>query len=241
MVWMGVRFDIKPTEGYVRTVPGASWQVAAVGDFDADGKADIFWRNAGTGENYLFPMTGNAIKPSEGYVRTVPDLNWRVHLAADFDGDGKLDLLWRRAGSGENYLFFMDGKTIKATEGYVRTVADPWRIAPGPAPEVVLPTLESIQRTVFTPRCAGCHGGGSPSAQMSLESGMSYGSLVNVDAKTPLSGKTVRVVPGDPDASVLVHRLQLAPGAPFFMPRNSTPLPQQAIDAIRAWVSALPQ
>jgi hypothetical protein len=161
----------------------------------------------------------------------------------DFDGDGKADIFWRNAAeSGENYLFFMDGKAIKATEGYVRTVADAsWRIAPGPAPEVVLPTLESIQRAVFTPRCAGCHGGGSPSAQMSLENGMSYGSLVNVAANIALSGKTVRVVPGDPDSSVLVHRLQLAPGAPFFMPRDSTPLAQQAIDALRAWISALPQ
>jgi hypothetical protein len=116
------KVDVKPTEGYVRTVADQSWKVAAVGDFDGDGKADIFWRNSSSGETYLFPMTGNAIKPGEGYVRRVPDLNWTVQAAADFDGDGKQDLFWRNASSGQNYIFFMDGTAIKPSEGYVRTV-----------------------------------------------------------------------------------------------------------------------
>ena len=28
-----------------------NWQVAGTGDFDGDGKSDIFWRNTSTGEN----------------------------------------------------------------------------------------------------------------------------------------------------------------------------------------------
>jgi subtilisin family serine protease len=111
-------------EGYLRTVTEQAWEVKGVGDFDGDGKADIVWRNASSGENYLYPMDGTAIKPSEGYLRTVPDPAWRIVAVGDYDGDGKSDIFWRNSSSGENYLYPMDGTTIKPTEGYLRTVAD---------------------------------------------------------------------------------------------------------------------
>jgi hypothetical protein len=103
-------------------IPGADWHVADVGDFDGDGKADIVWRNGSSGQNYLYPMDGTTIKPTEGYLRTVPDLNWQIVAVGDYDGDGKNDVLWRNSASGENYLYPMDGTTIKPGEGYLRTV-----------------------------------------------------------------------------------------------------------------------
>jgi hypothetical protein len=121
---------IKPGEGYLRTVADAAWKVAGIGDFDRDGTSDILWRNANTGENYLYPMNGLAIRPSEGYVRTVADLDWEVAGVGDFDGDTRADILWRNRASGENYLYPMDGAQVLATEGYLRTVSDiSWRIA----------------------------------------------------------------------------------------------------------------
>jgi len=117
-------------EGYIRTVADQSWQVAGVGDFDGDGGDDILWRNGFTGENYLYPMQGLAIKPGEGYLRTVAQFHWQVRGIADFDGDGKADVLWRQVESGENYLYPMDGTAIKPAEGYLRTVADTdWFVA----------------------------------------------------------------------------------------------------------------
>jgi RHS repeat-associated protein len=47
---------IKPTEGYLRAVADLTWQIAALGDYDGDGKADIFWRN------------GQDLQPSREYV-----------------------------------------------------------------------------------------------------------------------------------------------------------------------------
>ena len=120
---------IKPTEGYLRTVADQAWTVAGTGDFNGDGRADILWRNSTTGENYLYPMDGTAILGTEGYLRSVADLNWQVKGTGDYDGDGRADVLWRHAGSGENYAYFMDGTAIKPTEGYLRSVPQPdWQV-----------------------------------------------------------------------------------------------------------------
>ena len=134
------------SEGYLRTVADQSWQVAGVGDFNGDGKSDILWRNGTTGENYLYPMNGTTILGTEGYLRTVADTAWQVKGTGDYDGDGKADVLWRHATSGENYLYPMDGTAIKASEGYLRTVPQPnWQIQypplPPPTPTGTVATL----------------------------------------------------------------------------------------------------
>jgi hypothetical protein len=119
------------TEGYLRSVQDLNWTIAGVEDMDGDGTADIFWRNSSTGENYFYPMNGTTILSGEGYIRTVADRNWRILMVADLDGNGTADILWRNAASGENYIYFMDGRTILPTEGFIRTVAEPsWQVMP---------------------------------------------------------------------------------------------------------------
>jgi hypothetical protein len=54
---------IKPTSGYITTVD-PSRQVAGVGDYNGDGKADILWKNSSTGESYLsLSVTNPALPP----------------------------------------------------------------------------------------------------------------------------------------------------------------------------------
>jgi hypothetical protein len=120
---------IKPSEGYIRTVNDTAWQIKGFGDFDADGKADVLWRNATSGENYLYPMDGLVIKPTEGYIRTVADLAWNMVAIGDYDGDSNSDVLWRHFSTGDGYLYPMQGTAIKPTEGYTRNVADQnWKV-----------------------------------------------------------------------------------------------------------------
>ena len=118
------------TEGYLRRVADLNWKVGGVADFDGDGRSDILWRNSSTGENYLYPMNGTTILGTEGYLRTVADLNWRVAALGDYNGDGKADILWRHAWTGQNYIYPMNGTTILGTEGYTRTAVDlNWQVA----------------------------------------------------------------------------------------------------------------
>jgi len=116
-------------QGILRSVPDLDWRVAAVADFDGDGNDDILWRNGSTGENYLYPMDGITIGAGEGFLRTVADLKWDIAGAGDFNGDGRSDILWRNASTGENYVYLVDGTAITG-EGYIRTVADlNWDVA----------------------------------------------------------------------------------------------------------------
>lgn len=72
--WRSVRIP----EGAVRTVLDLNWTIAATGDYDGDWKTDILWRHAVTGQNYIYPMDGTSIKPTEGFTRTVGPGGWAV-------------------------------------------------------------------------------------------------------------------------------------------------------------------
>jgi hypothetical protein len=51
--------------------------VGGVGDFNADGKADILWRNQASGDNLVWLMNGTTI--AAGVVLTpIADTNWRI-------------------------------------------------------------------------------------------------------------------------------------------------------------------
>jgi hypothetical protein len=88
----------------------------------------------------------------------------------------------------------------------------------GPAP--IEPRLSALQARIFTPSCslASCHGT-TAAGRLSLKAGDSYGALVNVrafarygcgDAGVDGDGGTLsmlRVVPGDPDHSFLMEKV----------------------------------
>lgn len=99
------------------------------------------------------------------------------------------------------------------------------------------PTLASIQDNVFTPQCAtsGCHGGGNAAAGLRLDAGFSHAGLVNV--ASPQGANLVRVVPGDPGASLLIHKLEGTQSTGSRMPLGGPFLPQSTIDVVRRWIT----
>ncbi len=96
--------------------------------------------------------------------------------------------------------------------------------------------FQSIQDHVFTPICSKCHIGASAPEGLQLDAAHSYNLLVGVpSAEQP---NLLRVKPGDPDDSYMVHKIEGLPGiVGGQMPLGETPLPQATIDAMRQWIT----
>jgi hypothetical protein len=60
------------------------------------------------------------------------DTRWQIGRVADFNGDGKPDLMWRHQKSGELYVWYMNG--LKAESAGYPTPSRPsspeWAIVP---------------------------------------------------------------------------------------------------------------
>lgn len=81
--------------------PSSDWRLRAVADLNSDGMQDFIWQHRTTGEirgwilfsaSRMFEAT---FTPSH-----VPDTNWQIVGAADFNRDGQVDLLWQNQANG---------------------------------------------------------------------------------------------------------------------------------------------
>jgi uncharacterized protein YbbK (DUF523 family) len=106
-------------EGAVAHAPVTTdWHVEGVGDFNGDGNSDVLWRQDGSGQVYVWEMNGRQVQ-AEGAVAHAPlTTDWHVEGVGDFNGDGNSDVLWRQDGSGQVYVWEMNGRQVQA-EGAV--------------------------------------------------------------------------------------------------------------------------
>ena len=115
----------------------------------------------------------------------------------------------------------------------------------GPTPTLE-PTFSSIQSNIFSASdssgrvaCTSCHTnqGRNPAGNLNLLPEFSYAALINV-ASRQKAGATL-VVPGEPDGSYIVHKLEGAAGITGGrMPRSGPPfLTEGQITIIRRWIA----
>lgn len=55
----------------------AAWEIAGIGDLDADGRADLLWRETETGDLAAWLMSGATVKQSSVIAPGVP-LTWQI-------------------------------------------------------------------------------------------------------------------------------------------------------------------
>jgi hypothetical protein len=110
------------------------WDLSSGADLNGDGKSDILWRkesssvDANAGEVAVWIMDGPTIVDG-GFLPTSPiptddPDDWFFELA-DFNGDGKTDLLWEKSdfastSPGLNAIWIMDGPAI-VDGGFLQT------------------------------------------------------------------------------------------------------------------------
>ena len=67
------------------------YQVAGLADYTGDGKADLLWWHATSGDVWLWTLNGTALT-SVAHVATVADTAYRIVGTGDYDGDGMADV-----------------------------------------------------------------------------------------------------------------------------------------------------
>jgi hypothetical protein len=101
------------------SVAGVAWTIGAVGDFNGDGKPDIFWhyQAMAPGGNRVYQhgskiwlMNGAAVVSEVVLGQLAPP--WRVAASGDFTSDGRTDLLWQNETTGALLLWEMNGTTV---------------------------------------------------------------------------------------------------------------------------------
>jgi ELWxxDGT repeat protein len=92
-------------------------------DFADDGRADVFWRNATTGQTAIWFMKSNGTyTPAVSPTVAAP---WQPAAFGDFDGDARADVFWFNPSSGETSIWLMNGATITTAVRSIR-VPLPW-------------------------------------------------------------------------------------------------------------------
>ena len=97
-----------------------NWKIVAVADLNSDGRADLIWQDASTGQGYIWFMNGQGDEQSGRYVGNGGNYgNWKIVGAADLNSDGKADLIWQDASTGQGYIWFMNGQGEEQSGRYV--------------------------------------------------------------------------------------------------------------------------
>jgi len=102
---------------YTQTIYTGSpaWSPILLGNFDGDFYSDIVWRNT-DGSVAIWLMQGDttaglSVKASATIFG--PGSTWVPTFIADFDGDGRSDILWTNSATGDTAIWLMNGLAPK--------------------------------------------------------------------------------------------------------------------------------
>lgn len=129
-IWLMDGRAVKPGSAVFATLDASRWLLAGIGDANADGTADILWYDALTGNVHVWLMNGTTLLPGSAVAGGAPPGVWTVLSSGDFDGDGRIDLLWRNTATGDLNVWFLNGAAMRPGSGYVSNLnPGRWQVA----------------------------------------------------------------------------------------------------------------
>jgi hypothetical protein len=113
------RATVLGDDGRTPALIGPPFSIVAAGDFNGQQRDDIVWHHANTGETQIWYMDGNKVSRratvlgEDGRTPALVGPPFSIVGAGDFNGDGRDDIVWHHANTGETQIWFMDGETVK--------------------------------------------------------------------------------------------------------------------------------
>lgn len=99
------------------------------GDFNGDGWFDLLWKQQTTGTLALWHLNNSYVAWARNMTPSAVAQGWELGGSADFNQDGKPDLIWQNLQTGQVVYWLMDG-AYNYSAGYLAGPVDPsWRIA----------------------------------------------------------------------------------------------------------------
>lgn len=105
------------------------WRIAGTADLNGDRYSDILWQHDNTGELVVWYMSGLSATASGNLNPPKVQSQWRIRALADFDGDGKADIVWQH-DKGDQVMWFMDGINLLRME-FLAPVETVWQMVGG--------------------------------------------------------------------------------------------------------------
>lgn len=106
------------------------WRIVGAADFNGDGHPDLIWQDPATGNSQVWFMGGAQGTTFLGWAGVSGPNPWRIAVAADFDGDGRPELVWQDPVTGMSQVWLLGGTHGTTLIGSVGlSVTTGWRIA----------------------------------------------------------------------------------------------------------------